>query len=209
MIRPTGFLGAAFGDATDGDARSDAEARKAMAVSLGITTDWAFVSQIHGNGVVEAMEPGSIGEADALFSAVGGLPMTVATADCVPIILEGESIAAVIHAGWRGLDAGVIPAALRAIGEAGHRPDRAAIGPAIGPCCYEVGADVADRFPDFLSTSSAHHLSLDLRAVAAAQLGSIVAYRSEHCTRCESGYHSYRRDATTKRQVAVAWLPED
>ena len=207
MIRPDGFGGAAFGDAGDGDARRDEAARAAMSDALGISRDWAFVSQVHGSRAVEAATAGALGEADAIYSAVVGLPMTVATADCIPIVLEGPAVAAVIHAGWRGLDAGVIPQALGAIAAGGYDVERAAIGPAIGPCCYEVGPEVAERFRGFVGESAAGNTSVDLAAAAADQLGSIVRWTADACTSCGDGFNSFRRDKTADRQVAVAWLP--
>jgi YfiH family protein len=209
MIRPQGFRGAAFGDAADGDARGDPRARAAMSSLLGISTDWAFVNQVHGSTVLEATAPGALGDADAVFSVTPGLPMTVATADCLPVIVEGPGVAGVIHAGWRGLDAGVIPAVLGALEERDLEVARVAIGPAIGPCCYEVGPEVAALFADFTATTSAGGTSVDLGSIAVSQLtgAATLVWRAETCTRCGDGLHSFRRDATSKRQVAVAWLP--
>ena len=112
MILPGGFRGAAFGTAAEGDARVDLEARAAFAAAVDVTEAWAFVSQVHGATVIEARRPGNLGEADAIFTTRPGLPVAVGTADCVPIILEGPDVAAVVHAGWRGVVAGVVPAAI-------------------------------------------------------------------------------------------------
>lgn len=207
MIRPEGFRGAAFGAALDGDARSNEAARSALSAALDIASDWAVVTQVHGAHVVEATNSGHHGEADGIFSAVPGLPLAVATADCVPIVLEGPDVAAVVHAGWRGLDAGIIPAVLGAIEVRRLTVERAAIGPAIGPCCYEVGDDVADRFGEFVAATTAGSTSVDLEAIAAYQLGDLKVWRAGTCTMCGEGYHSYRRDATADRQVTLAWLP--
>lgn len=207
MIRPDGFDGAAFGDTNDGDARNDLAARSAVSEELGISPDWAFVSQVHGLGVAEAIAPGWLGQADAIYTTQTGLPMTIATADCVPIILEGPAVAAVIHAGWRGLDAGVISATLGAIAANGRAVTRAAIGPGIGPCCYEVGKDVADRFDGFVTTTKEGAVSVDLAAVSAHELGGLATWKADACTSCGEGFNSFRRNATIDRQVAVAWLP--
>jgi YfiH family protein len=207
MIRPQGFRGAAFGDGADGDARRDPEARAAMSSRLGIPAQWAYLNQVHGSTVLEATGPGVVGDADAVFSVAQGLPMTVATADCLPVIAEGPRVAAVIHAGWRGLDAGVIPAALAAMAARDLEVERVAIGSAIGPCCYEVGPEVAALFPGFTATTAGGGTSVDLGAIAESQLRGKQLWRSETCTSCGDGLHSFRRDATSKRQVAVAWLP--
>ena len=147
MIRPDGFRGAAFGTAAEGDVRRDATRRADMALQLGIPADWAYVHQVHSAKTMVADRPGELGDADAIVVTVSGLPVTVATADCIPVIIEGDRGAAVVHAGWRGIVAGVIPAALEVMAASGVTPRRAAIGSGIGPCCYEVGDDVASELP--------------------------------------------------------------
>lgn len=208
MIRPGGFRGAAFGSAAEGDVRLDDRARRVAARELGISAEWATVTQVHGSRVVEATAPGNLGEADAIFTARPGLPAAVAAADCVPIVLEGDSVVAVVHAGWRGAAAGVVDAAIDRLNTAGTPPRRAAIGPAIGPCCYEVGADVADRFPDHVSRTTWGSTSVDLPRFIAGSLEDLEVWRSPMCTYTSPQLHSYRRDATKQRQVAVGWLPD-
>ncbi|RMF22251.1 MAG: peptidoglycan editing factor PgeF [Deltaproteobacteria bacterium] len=118
--------------------------------------DCVTVRQVHGTTVRPAagLEPGHHGEieADALTTTRGGPAVAVTTADCVPILLvEPESgWAAAVHAGWRGTVAGIAQAAVRAARDGGVRVERllAALGPSIGPCCYEVGTEVADRFAE-------------------------------------------------------------
>ena len=118
MIRPPGFAGAAFGTSATGDLRVDAERRRRVAAELGIQPDWAFLDQVHGTDVVLATSAGDLGEGDALITQDPQIPVAVATADCVPLVVVGEGAVAVIHAGWRGALAGVVPATLRAM-EAG------------------------------------------------------------------------------------------
>jgi YfiH family protein len=207
MIRPPGFAGAAFGLAADGDARRDDVARRFFSRALSIADDWAWVDQVHGAAVARAEVPGAAGAADALFTTVPGLPVTVATADCVPVVLEGDGVAAVVHAGWRGAAAGVVTAALRALEENGTPAVRAAVGPAIGSCCYEVGGDVADRFPGHVAETSWGTPSVDLPGVLGAQLTGLDVWQAALCTLHNEEFHSYRRDATHQRQVAVAWVP--
>ena len=132
MIRPPGFRGAAFGTAADGDARKSAAARQQLAARIGIAAEWAYPTQVHGTSVLEVKAAGRLGEADAVYTMRAGLPISVATADCVPVILEGPGVVAVVHAGWRGAAAGVVPAALEAIDRAGCAIERAALGPSIG-----------------------------------------------------------------------------
>lgn len=207
MIRPDGFRGAAFGTAAEGDVRRSAAQRADVAVQLGIPSEWAYVHQVHGAATMVARGPGELGDADAIVVTEPGLPVTVATADCVPVIIEGDVGAAVVHAGWRGIVAGVIPAALDAMESNGVKPRRAAIGPGIGPCCYEVGDDVTSQLPAHAGETTWGSRSVDLPGAVATQLGRIVSYRSQVCTFTESTLNSYRRDHTKQRQVAVAWLP--
>jgi hypothetical protein len=209
MIRPPGFHGAAFGTAQDGNGRDDAAARRTISAGLGIPSAWAFLSQVHGDRVVAATAPGSLGKADAAFTTVPDLPLTVATADCVPLILEGPGVTAVVHAGWRGAAAGVLERARDAVAAAGCSLTRAAIGPAIGPCCYEVGDDVADLFPGFTARTTWGTRSVDLPGYLAAHLADLELWRSDVCTFTAGSLHSWRRDQTRHRQVAVAWLPND
>jgi YfiH family protein len=207
MILPGGFRGAAFGTADEGDLRNDGAARTAAARSLGISPEWATVRQVHGNRVVEADAAGDLGEADAIITRRPGLPAAVATADCVPVIIEAEDAVAVVHAGWRGAAAGVVQKAAECLAGLGSVPVRAAIGPAIGPCCYEVGPEVVERFPDHAGTTSWGSPSVDLAGFVAAALGDIEIWASGECTFTSDELHSYRRDRTQLRQVAVGWLP--
>ena len=207
MIRPEGFRGAAFGTAAAGDGKADAAARAAIARILGISADWAMTHQVHGTTVVAADGPGDLGDADALYTHRPGLPVAVTTADCVPVILEAADAVAVVHAGWRGAAGRVVSAARAALAAAGSPAIRGAVGPAIGPCCYEVGPEVLARFPGGAATTTWGTPSLDLPAVVTGELEGLDVWRSAECTACSDGYHSHRRDGTRERQVAVAWLP--
>ena len=142
-----------------------------------------------------------------MFTTEQGLPLAVATADCVPVIVEGDAVTAVIHAGWRGVASGVVPATLAAIEAAGLLPARAAIGPSIGPCCYEVGEELLDLFPRHRSSTNDGAFSVDLGAAVAEQLGGLAVWRSPACTSCDEGLHSFRQTRTAARQVSVAWIP--
>lgn len=207
MIRPAGFRAAAFGTAHDGDGRRDLQVRSSISRRLGISDRWATVSQVHGAVVAEADAPALLGEADAAITFRSGLPVVVATADCLPIIVEGERSTAVVHAGWRGLRRGVIERTLEMMRANADPPVRAAIGPAIGPCCYEVGPEVAEQFPGFRTETTWGTESVDLPAAAAAVLGGLLRWRSTRCTCTDLAFHSHRRDGTKARQVTLAWLP--
>ncbi len=207
MIRPPGFAGAAFGTADSGDLRRDHETRILVAAALGIPDDWAFLHQVHGATVRTADRSGKLGDGDAIVVFTSDLPIMVATADCVPVIVEAENAAAVVHAGWRGAIAGALDETLQVMRRRGHEPTRAAIGPAIGPCCYEVGEDVADQFPGFVTQTTWGSVSIDIPGYLQEQLAGIEVWRSGECTFTSPRLHSWRRDHSKQRQVAVAWLP--
>jgi len=209
MIRPEGFRGAAFGTAADGDARHDPASRNAISERLGIPPDWATIHQVHGSTVLRVDGPGFAGDADGLITETSCVPLVVATADCVPVIVEGDHTTAVVHAGWRGVAASVLERAIEAMVSAGDRPLRVAVGPAIGPCCYEVGDEVVAAVDGFTGQTTWGTRSVDLRAALAEQAVGVPVWRSDRCTYTDDGLHSYRENATTARQVAVTWLPND
>jgi hypothetical protein len=181
------------------------------------------VRQVHGARIVcqrECAGP-SPPEADGIVSASPGVPVGVFTADCVPILLAtscGTAVAA-LHAGWRGLAAGVVGNGVAALLDLadGARPLLAVIGPHIGACCYEVDGPVLDalgrRFGsalrDFTRATRAGHAALDLGALARAALvaGGLapecVAALPGACTRCDpERFHSYRRDGSAAGRLA-------
>jgi hypothetical protein len=168
--------------------------------------------QVHSSRVLQAA-PGMRGEhADGLWTEEPGLPILAMSADCVPIALaraDSESPGvAVLHAGWRGLLAGIVEAGAAALG---HGALQAAIGPAIGPCCYEVGEEVAAPFRERFGDDVVRDGRLDLwtsaeRALRAAGVEQVD--RLDRCTACEpETFFSHRRDAgRTGRQGVIAYV---
>jgi purine-nucleoside/S-methyl-5'-thioadenosine phosphorylase / adenosine deaminase len=159
----------------------------------------ASLKQIHSGLVLRGEQIGCAGEGDALVTARTGVPVSVRTADCYPILLaDGRNCAvAAVHAGWRGTAAQIV---IRALEEM-HRlcgteavDVYAAIGPGIGECCYEVGVDVARQ------VGQEQAGRIDLAAINRRQL--LDAGVAEHridvlggCTKCDAHlFHSYRRD---------------
>lgn len=207
MIRPEEAPGVAFGTAADGDPRRDQDAARSLASELGISSEWAWVRQVHGAGVVAVTEPGLAGEADAVITVEPGLPVAVSVADCLPVAVIGASGAGMAHAGWRGVVAGVVDATVAAMVDAGAEPHTAVIGPGIGPCCFEVGPDVAQRFDGSGSLTTWGTTSVDLIAAVREQLGDLRVVELDACTHHDRRFHSFRRSATSARQFGVAWLP--
>jgi polyphenol oxidase len=154
--------------------------------------------QVHGARVV--VDADGMQEADGQLTTQRGVAAIVLVADCLPVALAGPDAAGVVHAGWRGLAGGVLEAGVAALGRG---PVAAAIGPGIGPCCYEVGDDVRAVFASTERT-------LDLKAVARARLqaaGVGDIYDCGLCTACDPRrFFSHRRDrGLTGRQAGLAW----
>ena len=153
--------------------------------------------QVHGTRVV--VDGQGIEEADGQVTTGRGVAAMVLVADCLPVALVGPDVVGMVHAGWRGLARGVLEAGVEAT-----RAVSAAIGPGIGPCCYEVGDDVRAAFGTTDRT-------LDIKAIARARLQE-AGVREIHdcglCTACDAErFFSHRRDrGVTGRQAGLAWL---
>lgn len=173
----------------------------------------AWARQIHSARVLPA-RVGECGEGDALVGRENGLALSVVTADCVPVLLAGPAGIAATHAGWRGIVAGVVGATVAALGGPPEEC-QAWIGPAIGPCCYETGQDVADQVvaashPAIGRIGPAGRPHLDLQAAVRHQLQVAGIHEIQAvplCTRCEeTKLHSYRRDGKRAgRNHAFIW----
>ena len=152
--------------------------------------------QVHGARVV--VDARDIEEADGQVTTVPGVAAIVLTADCLPVALARNGAVAMVHAGWRGLAYGALEA-----GVAATQAVAAAIGPGIGPCCYEVGDEVRAVF----GTSER---TLDLKAIARERLeraGVTEIHDCGLCTACDAErFFSHRRDrGVTGRQAGLAW----
>jgi len=142
-------------------------------------------------------------EVDAHVTANPELTPLVMVADCLPVALAGPGGVAMAHCGWRGLAAGILTGAVEA-----SEAEAAAIGPGIGPCCYEVGEEVLDSFAEL--DGVARGRMLDLTAVATRLLegaGVTAIEASGLCTSCNAElFYSHRRDGErTGRQAGLVW----
>jgi polyphenol oxidase len=198
--------GVAFSDASDGDVRSDDVRRTDLARRLGISDRWATLTQVHGADVVEVDRSGDQGEADAMFTSVTGLPLAIFTADCAGVVVQAPGAVGVAHAGWRGAASRVVEALVTRMRGAGFEPASAAIGPALGPCCLEVGPEVSARFDGFTARTSWDSESIDLELAITSQLGGLKVWAANRCTLHEPGWFSHRRDGTLARMATIAWL---
>ncbi len=195
-------LGAGVGD--DGAAVQENLARLAAAAGFAPSA-FRTARQVHGAEVILLGSDGQEEEeGDALMARERGLVPAVRTADCVPILLAHPDTRAVaaVHAGWRGTLAEVVLGAVAALEAAGApaRELRAAIGPAIGPCCYQTAPEVAARFASRLGAAVISGRQVDLRHSNRLLLQEAGVHPERiaevgGCTSCEAGlFFSHRRD---------------
>lgn len=217
--RPFGTLN--LGALTKDEAGAIAENRLRLAAALGFEPDRvAFGHQVHGaelatpslplrcafasDGSVEEQRNGEgLAAADGQVVGEVGVAALVFVADCVPVALAGPGGVAMLHCGWRGLAAGIVAKGVSAVGATD-----AAVGPSIGPCCYEVGGEVLGAFAQL--GGAADGPMLDLPEVARQLLLAAGVERVELsglCTSCEPElFFSHRRDrGRTGRQAGLVW----
>jgi len=197
--------------------------RTRVAAALADSGRLYLLKQVHGT-VVRAAPWEGRPEGDAATADRAGLILGIETADCLPVLLAdpGRRLVAAAHAGWRGTAAGVTRAAVAALVQRGSRPADlvAALGPAIGPCCYEVGEELVGAFGPgggaFFRPRPRGRPHLDVRAANVAQLREAgLPEASIHqvgdCTSCRADlYHSYRRDGPEAGRMIsyVGWAAE-
>ena len=179
---------------------------------------WTALDQVHGATVAVVGEPGGASgtPADAMVTDRPGVALSIRVADCVPVALLGHSSIAVAHAGWRGLVAGVLEATVAALVEADGSSAvslEAVVGPHVGPCCYEFGADdlarlVAAFGPGVAAETRNGRPALDLAAAVSVVFGrrGVTATFDGVCTSCDERHWSFRATGTACRQAMLAWM---
>jgi YfiH family protein len=218
-------LGLHVGD----DLRTVLRNRRRLATVLSLAgLPWATVRQVHsatvvqarpellGQGPPEARPP--LAEADGMVSDQQGLLLAVFMADCVPVLLvdPARRVIGAVHAGWRGLLAGAVEAGVEALAGLGADPAGtvALVGPSIGPCCYEVGPEVAgplgERYPAAAATTRGGRLAVDTAAAAVQALERMGIGEVRAAGECTADHperwFSYRRDGRCGRQAGVVAL---
>lgn len=212
-----------LGILTEDDRDAVIENRRRLADALGIEGEKvAMGRQVHGSEIAEH-GPGPVErhflyprvppvEVDGHITDLPGLPMLVLVADCLPVALRGPGGLAMLHCGWRGLAGTIVEDAAKRIG-ATH----AAVGPGIGPCCFEVGDEVYETFAEQVGDGPGVEdglrkgRNLDLWEVARRKLWAAGVEEVESastCTFCDPDrFYSHRRDrGVTGRQGGIAWL---
>ncbi|MCH7788007.1 MAG: polyphenol oxidase family protein [Acidobacteria bacterium] len=176
---------------------------------------WSVPIQVHGRAVIEVAGAASNGaEGDGLVTADLDRPLAIQTADCAPVVLYGPgSWFAVAHAGWRGLEAGVVEATVARLQQCGGVVDAAWVGPCIGAECYTFSepdlARLTTRFgPAIVACNAEGEPSFDLRAAIAVTMGRLGVERveiSDACTACRRDLFSHRARGEAQRMATVAW----
>lgn len=194
---------------------------------------WVWLRQVHGARVVVVGaddDPTEVSgaEADALVTRRTDVALAVQVADCAPVALVGraadgdpdDAVLGAVHAGWKGLEAGVLAAAVREMARLGADEVVAALGPCIGPECYEFGDEDLDRLaarfgPAVRARTRDGRPAFDLRAGVTAALAEVsvdVIRTDPRCTACAGGdlptLFSHRARGDTGRQALVVWLEE-
>jgi purine-nucleoside/S-methyl-5'-thioadenosine phosphorylase / adenosine deaminase len=178
------------------------ENRRRVAAAAGFPAgDLVLARQVHGADLIEVAEGerGVIGEADGLIARNSGPVLGILTADCAPVVLAGASGVAVVHAGWRGVLAGVVGAGLRAVAPVWG----AWVGPSVHSCCYTVGREVLERWTERRLPADGDRIDPAAAAEAILRRNGVEAITvADNCTHCSASYFSYRRDGVTGRQGA-------
>ncbi|MGD9694947.1 MAG: polyphenol oxidase family protein [Thermoleophilia bacterium] len=211
-------------DGDDGDENVRAN-RRLLCEALGVDPERVRMGrQVHGAGVRDRPRPQDAGrftdelrgwaDGDGLVERRAGAPLVVLGADCLPVLMwrrDGGGVAAA-HAGWRGLVAGVLQATVAALGAPAETS--VAIGPGVGPCCYEVSAEIRDEFEMRFGRQTVVGDAVHLAAAARAALcGAGVDPRwiqtLPTCTSCDDErWFSYRRDGVSGRHAGIVWATQ-
>jgi polyphenol oxidase len=208
-----------LGILTNDDPANVVENRRRACRDAGADAETATMAWQHHGAEVRRAEPRGIltpgtvfDRCDGLWSDLPGQGMMLLTADCLPVAIArangSEPALAVLHVGWRGLLAGIVASGAEAIGGGKLA---GVIGPGIGPCCYEVGEDVAEPFRRSFGPEVAPDGKLDLWGAterALREAGCTEIERTDLCTRCHPElFFSHRRDrGVTGRQGVIAYI---
>jgi len=204
-----------LGKATRDDPDHVDENRRRACAAVGAEAARLTLNYQHHSATVHRAEAGRTGvRGDGLWTDEPGIPMLKLAADCVPIALartDRKPALALLHAGWRGLLEGIVEAGAATLRSAGEGSLRAIVGPAIGPCCYEVGPEVAEPFAARFGSEVLRGRNLDLWSAAERALRASGVERVERvdlCTSCNPDlFFSHRRDrGITGRQGVIGVL---
>jgi YfiH family protein len=211
-----------LGDHVADDSALVARNREILVEQAALPGEPRWLAQVHGTTAVQADLIAGLVEADAAWTTSPNVPCVVLTADCLPVLLcdrAGKQVAAV-HAGWRGLSAGVLDISVTQFLDAAIPPTEilAWLGPAISSPAYEVDAVVKDAFTARVTGSEScfsavrpGHWQFDLYAAAReilASLGVTRVFGGDFCTYSEDRFYSFRSKPNCGRQASLVWLTD-
>lgn len=202
-----------------GDDPEDVKRNRTLLVQqLHLPTEPVWLHQVHGTQAVLAEQAQAVTTADAAYTYQANIVCGVLTGDCLPLLIcnRQATVVAAIHAGWKGLLAGVIEATIDKI-ESANSDLLVWLGPAIGPQAFEVGAEVLQQFVAVDPNAAAAFYSKDngryradiyhLARQRLQQCGVDQIYGGNFCTyEDEQRFFSYRRDVKTGRMASIIWL---
>lgn len=211
------FASANLGDHVGDDPSAVGANREHLATRLGVapSTEWVWLRQVHGATVVDAQRATSEPpEADAAVTTRVGLPLVSCTADCAPIVMVADDVLGVVHAGWKGLVAGVVQQCVATMRTHTDAAIHAVLGPCIHPAAYAFGAVDLERIAsslgdDVVGSTATGDPALDLPTAvrAACALAGVDTFEDVAvCTAASPDHFSHRRDGVTGRQALVAVL---
>lgn len=200
----------------DGDLRPDAPGWAGRTRQI-VDRPWRWVHQVHGSEVVLAGPGMASGEdADALVAKDADVALAVFSADCATVALASpEGVMGAVHAGWKGVLAGVVGRAVEAVFALGASAVYAGLGPCIRAECYEFGPADLDKVaaaigPEVRAVTRWGTPALDLPAAVGSALaasGAELVAADGTCTGCSPDHYSYRASAAVERQALVVWRP--
>jgi len=176
-------------------------------------------TQVHGSTVCNCEQEGRLENVDALVSNNRDLVLSIQVADCIPLFLLdiNTNIFALVHSGWRGAEKKIVTNTIQEMIGIGSRVKdiKVLMGPSIQQCCFEIGPEVAEKFPEvFLTIGNSDRSYLDLQGVVGAELADLGIQEKQinlmsECTSCNAGkYHSYRKNGKIAgRMIAMCgWV---
>ena len=182
---------------------------------------WVWLHQVHGAACLDVDQLGidaaTGADADASVTSSDTVALCVQTADCLPMVLwSDDGIIAAVHIGWRGLEAGVVEAALVALRHRSSAQVHAFLGPSIGPECYEFGVDERHRLEErfgnsVIGTTATGAPALDVRSAVRSELehhSVQIDIDDDRCTACDGAFFSYRARRESERQTTVVWIEQ-
>ncbi len=207
----------AFTDVSDGDFQIDSDSEQLAANRAQIVDmQWSWPRQTHSNKVVTVTQPsGFVGEADGLITRALNTPISVTTADCVPLVLVAADAVGVVHAGWRGLQSQIVQKCAHQMRASGSTPIKTLLGPHIHVADYAFSPEdlqpLAESMgPTVVGRTSSNEPAFDMFQAVLQQCNAASLQLPEAAENTSSGkFFSHRVRQDAGRQATVAWITQN